>query len=624
MALRLRNLIVSLFLWALILAAPNVAGSAATLTCVVVCEATGDTLAARCRITDDDSGVYYPPLGTVFRYNWWGGFFYTDGIFPVELPTGEFRFRIGHGFEYVPVDTGVVMGSNDTTIVLGLERIIDMEVLGWYGGDPHMHINHGTGYYGLVPSNAHLMGRAEDLRVVNCLDNDYFFSGGPDPCSTEECIVYMTEEFRSGAYGHMGLLGLEELVSPTSSLWWPTTWEIADSTHTQENTLVISAHPVSSEDFGDIYDWPGTGLARALPVDIAESKIDAFEVMSYSNCHGGIELDMWYRLLNCGFRLPGCGGSDACMNTIDTAPLGGYRTYVEVTETPLTFDGWLDGIRSGRTFVSNGPLITAFSVEGSGPGGIVDVTGGGENLDVTLSVECAYPLNRAEIVKNGSIVQTIIFEPGACSIDSSLSIYVNEGTWIAARVYGPKDSWQTVGDSLFAHTAPVYLSIPGEDTAVKEDALYMVSWIEDLESLVETEGSFPDTLKRALVLERIGSARQYYLDLAFPMSDSVWESANPPCALLMQNMPNPFNASTTFECIVNPLGTTGAVDVTLRIYDVSGRRIKDIYKGPLEQGVHRFAWDGRNNGDGEVASGIYFLKMEWRGYSSTIKMILVR
>ena len=596
----------------------------ATLTCVVVDGAAGDTLAARCRVSDAYSIVYYPPPGTVFHYTWKGGFFYTDGVFSIDLPPGEFRFRIGHGFEYEPIDALVVMGSNDTTVVLGLDRIVDMEGLGWYGGDCHLHINHGGGYYGLVPANAHLMGRAEGLRIVNCLDNGYFFTGGPDPCSTEECIVYMTEEFRSSLYGHMGLLGLEEEVPPYSSVCWPTTWEIADSTHTSENTLVVSAHPVSSEDFDNIYGWPGSGIARALPVDITEDKIDAFEVMSYSNCHGGIELDMWYRLLNCGFFLPGCGGSDACMDLIESMPLGGYRTYAAVSETPFSCNGWIEGIGSGRTFVTNGPLITDFGIEDFGPGENVGVVGGGETLNGTLTVECVYPLSRVEIVRNGEVVWTALFETGAGSIDTSFSLFVDESSWVAARVYGPNDWWLPVGDSLFAHTSPVYLTVQGSEMAVKEDALYMVYWIGNLKQLVEDECSFPDTLKRDLVLDRIGSARQYYLDLAFPTSDAEGEGGYPPLVNLMQNVPNPFNAATTFECVVNPFYTGGSIEVALRVYDVSGTLIKELYHGPIEPGSHRFVWDGSNNGGKAVASGIYLMRMKCPGYSPTIKMILVR
>jgi len=596
---------------------------AATVTCLVVDGETGQPLAARCRVTSN-YGVYYPPVGTAYRYSWGGGFFYADGAFEINLWPGEFRFRIGHGFEHEPVDTMVVVGSNDTTLVLGLGRIVDMEGLGWYGGDCHLHIDHGEAYYGLVPANVHMMGRAEGLRMVNCLDNGYFFTGGPDPCSTEECIVYMTEEFRSSVYGHMGLLGLEELVSPISSFWWPTTREIADSAHTQEQVLVISAHPVSSEDFDDIYEWPGSGIARALPVDLIDGAVDAFEVMNYSNCHGGIELDMWYRLLNSGFELPGCGGSDACMNMLETAPLGGFRTYAAVAETPFSSDGWIEGVRSGRTFVTNGPLITEFDIGGAGPGESVEVPAGGAMLSVELAVECIFPLDRAEIVRNGDVVWTASFEEGRGSIDTSFSLFVEESSWFAARVYGPNESWLLVGDSLFAHSGPVYTPVEGIPVIVKEDAVYLAFWTEELGHLVETEGAFIDTLERDLVLDRIESARRYYLDLAFPTSDAGGEPVGPPLVRLAQNVPNPFNASTTFECFVDSDLAGGMVDVDLKIYDVSGTLVREIYRGPLGAGCNRFAWDGRNEGGTAVASGIYFLELEWRGTRSTVKMIQIR
>jgi hypothetical protein len=181
-----------------------------------------------------------------------------------------------------------------------------------------------------------------------------------------------------------------------------------------------------------------------------------------------------------------------------------------------------------------------------------------------------------------------------------------------------------VGDSLFAHTGPVYVPIQSMPVTVKEALVYMAFWVEDLGQLVETDGAFTDTLKRDLVLDRIESARQYYLDLAFPTSDAAPGNTLPPLVSLMQNVPNPFNASTTFECFMNPLHMGEAIEIDLEIYDVSGRLVRELYRGSLAGGSNRFVWDGRNDGGTEVASGIYFLKMEWRGMSSTIKMILVR
>ena len=140
----------------------------------------------------------------------------------------------------------------------------------------------------------------------------------------------------------------------------------------------------------------------------------------------------------------------------------------------------------------------------------------------------------------------------------------------------------------------------------------------------ERVSSFPDSLKLDLVLDRIEAARQYYLQLAFPTSDAEGETTRPPLVRLAQNVPNPFNASTTFECFVDQDLAGVTVDIGLNIYDVSGSLVREIYSGPLGAGGNRFAWDGRNQSGTAVASGIYFLEMQWHGKRSIVKMILIR
>ena len=50
-------------------------------------------------------------------------------------------------------------------------------------------------------------------------------------------------------------------------------------------------------------------------------------------------------------------------------PLGAVRTYARLaSDAPFGFDAWADAVRSGRTFVTSGPLLE-LSVEGEGPGG---------------------------------------------------------------------------------------------------------------------------------------------------------------------------------------------------------------------------------------------------------------
>jgi hypothetical protein len=73
-----------------------------------------------------------------------------------------------------------------------------------------------------------------------------------------------------------------------------------------------------------------------------------------------------------------------------------------------------------------------------------------------------------------------------------------------------------------------------------------------------------------------------------------------------RNYPNPFNPRTTIEFILPAKG-----EVTLNIYDVKGRKVKEMLNAILEAGTHSFIWNGRNDKELEVASGIYFYELSW-------------
>jgi len=230
-------------------------GAAAALlpriTCAVIDSARSVLVPARCRVIDGNGYNRYPQLYTSFYHTSNGGYFYTDGIFAVAVPPGRVIIRSGRGFEYRErIDTLYVTG--DTVIVAPLAREYSMAEEGWFSGDTHVHINHAGGHYTLTPEDAALMGRAEGLDVVNCLDNDYFFTGEPASCSTSDFVVFMSEEIRSGSWGHWGALGMRSLVRPTSSIWWPLAMDQLDSCRAGREGLVVSAHPVTTGDFDEV------------------------------------------------------------------------------------------------------------------------------------------------------------------------------------------------------------------------------------------------------------------------------------------------------------------------------------------------------------------------------------
>ena len=101
---------------------------------------------------------------------------------------------------------------------------------------------------------------------------------------------------------------------------------------------------------------------------------------------------------------------------------------------------------------------------------------------------------------------------------------------------------------------------------------------------------------------------------------------------LFQNYPNPFNSSTSISYEIMKTG-----DVTLKIYDILGREVRELVNSLQKPGNYKIIWDGKNNRGKEVASGIYFYRLTVRqahrpeqsrgtagNYKQTKKLVLIK
>ena len=88
---------------------------------------------------------------------------------------------------------------------------------------------------------------------------------------------------------------------------------------------------------------------------------------------------------------------------------------------------------------------------------------------------------------------------------------------------------------------------------------------------------------------------------------------------LAQNFPNPFNPQTEIRFELPHAGNT-----RLRVYDLRGRLVKDLVSGHMDAGRHSVVWKGRDNGGRQVASGVYYYKIDSGKFSETKRMTLVK
>ena len=95
----------------------------------------------------------------------------------------------------------------------------------------------------------------------------------------------------------------------------------------------------------------------------------------------------------------------------------------------------------------------------------------------------------------------------------------------------------------------------------------------------------------------------------------------PKAFVLNANYPNPFNPETTISFQAN---FQGFRQVTLEVYDITGRKMQTLYSGPLDAGRYRFKWNGRNALGQAAASGMYIYRLSSENTVISRKMMLLR
>ena len=90
--------------------------------------------------------------------------------------------------------------------------------------------------------------------------------------------------------------------------------------------------------------------------------------------------------------------------------------------------------------------------------------------------------------------------------------------------------------------------------------------------------------------------------------------------ILLGNYPNPFNPSTTISFDV----AQTSFFVTLDIYNIKGQKVKTLISDRLTVGQHSVLWDGKDENNNPVSSGIYFYKLVAGDYQKVKNMILLK
>jgi len=88
---------------------------------------------------------------------------------------------------------------------------------------------------------------------------------------------------------------------------------------------------------------------------------------------------------------------------------------------------------------------------------------------------------------------------------------------------------------------------------------------------------------------------------------------------LRQNYPNPFNPFTSIEFSV-----TNYCHVTVKVYNLLGQIVVTLVNEPLNAGTYRATWNGTSESGNQVASGVYFYRLDTEDFMEIRKMVLLK
>ncbi len=479
----------------------------------IVDAADGRPLAARIYVQSSSGEWLFPsstsPEGSALRYqkqNWVN----TNAVemhttlsahlFVIDLEPGAYTVSVERGKEYFPFTQAIEIKDQPVAVQFPLKRWINLAERGWYSGDTHVHR--------ALDELPNLLS-AEDVNVAFPL------------------VYWVTKAFAPPARGDKNIAGdisADLIKVDATHVIYPRNTEyeiftVDGKNHTLGAVFVLNhrtafeqgAPPVGSiaaraHQEGalldlDKHDWPWSMmLVPVMEVDLYELSnnhvwrtefgftkwnAQAPDYLGLPNeGWSGAERDWieyglrnYYTLLNCGFRLRPTAGT---ANGVHPVPLGFSRVYVHLPDG-FSYDGWVRGLKEGRSFVTTGPMLFA-KIDNQDAGHTFKSSAALPlELHLSGSVVSEMPLSRIEIVVNGDVQETLSLDnrrtkAGAFENTLKARLEFDASGWMAVRCF----EGRAAGRVRFAHSGPFYVEVPGKPLRPRrQEVEFLIRRVQD-------------------------------------------------------------------------------------------------------------------------------------------------
>ena len=433
----------------------------------------GEILSARIVIRDEAGDVlnsYYSHLP--------GFFTHEDGSFEQELAPGKYMLSVYHGIDYESQEMEVeIHPEQGVEAKVFLKPWYPLKKEGWVSGGGHCHL------YTDNDKDTAMLNRVRSICLAQGIDfmcatqgwagyTDSTWRDGYADFTDDRFNMHYGSEMPKYRTGHTWWIGQEN----TRGYFWNamdenyeqkyyqadtgTTWSYADINFPNipnpdvvqgikkaENAVAIMAHPTSWwwQDRGEITKYT-TNVVSYLSFGLLAGKIwDGFVVMGYNHDHYAYQ-NLWFHILNQGYRMPAISELDGGLGVNDRFYYGSMRTYYKL-DGDFSVAKVADAVRRGETFVTSGPILKLNIDDQYKMGEIVRI----DKKQHTLNIEAMASgdqedyLSYIVVYRNGEIEKLWdIREEKLRTYSTSLNIREEEKSWYVVKAYGKK-AWENPG-----------------------------------------------------------------------------------------------------------------------------------------------------------------------------------
>ncbi|MCH9727821.1 MAG: CehA/McbA family metallohydrolase [Planctomycetes bacterium] len=295
-------------------------------------------------------------------------------------------------------------------------------------------------------------------------------------------------------YGHVMLLNIKKLIQPVS---------IGPGIMKQGTDGIPLARGINTalRDQATAI-WCHNAWGIECTPNVVQGNIHALNIFdggtrsSYENS--------FYQYLNAGYKIPFSTGTDWFQYDFS-------RVYAAM-KPPLTVATWLEHLKAGQTFITNGPLLD-LQINNKTIGDQLKLSNEKNQITIRATGKGRIDFERLELIHNGKVIKTQKTTPVENHFEArfEFKLKINQPGWIALRTPSPsvppdpkrqqKTPLNEYGRELFSHTSPVYLEWEGETLFDMKQARALLAEMKQSRDKIAKRFLFADEHERAHVLD---------------------------------------------------------------------------------------------------------------------------